>query len=75
MSDLISNNAFLQTGICFEDYNTSTGEYCGEWAGATLRKMPVWGRSISDDEINFEWPTQDDWAAISPKAQLQSFDA
>ena len=26
------------------------------WQGATLRKLPMWGKE--DDEVNFEWPTE-----------------
>ena len=25
---------------CVNDYCTTTGEYCGEWKGATLRRLP-----------------------------------
>ena len=25
----------------------------------TLRKMPMWGKQVRPDEINFEWPTQE----------------
>jgi len=28
---------------CIDGYYLETGEYCGEWAGATLRKLPLWG--------------------------------
>lgn len=49
------------TGFCIEDYNSITGEYCGEWAGATLRKLPVFGLddALSANEIDFEWPTKE----------------
>jgi len=29
--------------MCIDGYYLETGEYCGEWAGATLRKLPLWG--------------------------------
>jgi len=45
--------------LCIDDYNTVTGEYCGEWKGATLKKMPIWGDLSEDDEIDFEWPSQE----------------
>ena len=29
--------------VCMDnDYCSKTGHYCGEWAGATLRKIPAW---------------------------------
>jgi len=56
--------------ICINDYNWYSKKYCGEWEGATLRKLPLWGRP--DDKINFEWPTQQGWAEMIPNAQLLS---
>jgi len=44
----------------------NTGKYCGEWEGATLKKLPLWGEQVLDDEINFEWPTQNIFAEMQP---------
>jgi len=60
----------MMDSLCQNDINVLTNEYCGEWLGATLRKLPMWGGA--DAEINFEWPTQQDWAEMSPDAQLES---
>jgi len=41
------------------DYLLLSGDYCGDWIGATLKKIPLWERhGVEDDEITFEWPTQ-----------------
>lgn len=29
--------------ICTGDYMSVTGEYCGEWVGARIVKLPMWG--------------------------------
>jgi len=52
----------LNCNVCIDDYYTLTGEYCGEWAGATLRKVPLWGDF--EGEFNFEWPTEIDFAQM-----------
>jgi len=62
----------LNCNVCIDDYYTLTGEYCGEWAGATLRKVPLWGDF--DGEFNFEWPTEIDFAQMKPDVKLQSLD-
>ena len=33
----------------------------------------MWG-NYEDDEMNFEWPTQDDWASMSPDTKLESIE-
>ena len=33
------------TGECIDDHNSLSGEYCGEWAYATLKKVPLWGET------------------------------
>ena len=58
---------------CVNDYCTTTGEYCGEWKGATLRRIPFWG-AHPGSAINFEWPSQADWASITPDAKLESLE-
>ena len=30
-------------GNCINDFDIQTGEYCGEWAGAKIQKLPLWG--------------------------------
>ena len=59
-------------GECIEDHNTLTGEYCGEWVGATIKKLPLWGDQ--EREIDFEWPTQTMWDAMSPDTKLASIE-
>ena len=54
------------------DYCSRTGHYCGGWEGATLRRIPSWGASGS--QINFEWPTQADWASMAPDTKLESLE-
>ena len=72
-----------------DDYCSYSGHYCGDddWTGATLRRLPVWGVEVSEDDddnsgsdsdinnnINFEWPTQEDWATMSHDAKLDSLE-
>ena len=33
----------------------------------------MWGYDQAD-EIDFEWPTQEDWATMSPDTKLESFE-
>ena len=35
-----------------------------EWQGATLKRLPLFGKQSDDSEINFEWPTAEDFASI-----------
>ena len=56
--DTIYDNACF----CINGINSLTGEPCSKWAGATLKKLPLWGEQVSDDEINFEWPTPENFA-------------
>jgi len=37
---------------CHNDYCITTGEYCGEWKGATLRRIPAWGE-FPEGYVNF----------------------
>ena len=70
MSEINKNTNSLEqivqdtnVNICINDFYSQTGEYCGEWVGATLKKLPLWGESaLDDDEINYEWPTHDQFA-------------
>ena len=39
--------------LCTDDYYSISGEYCGEWAGATLKRLPIFGPETPDEEINF----------------------
>ena len=59
---------------CINDFDSLTGEYCGEWEGATLKKMPLWGEQLSNDEINFEWPTPEIFAQMQPYVFLKSIE-
>ena len=60
--------------ICTDDYNHFTGEYCGEWKGATLRKLPLWNEQVGDDEITFEFPTEADFAQMTHDVTLNSLE-
>ena len=45
--------------LCINDYTMITKEYCGEWVGATIERLPLWGGKIPSDDFwyeNFEWP-------------------
>ena len=58
----------MEGNVCINDITSVTNEYCGEWAGATIVRLPMWGNVIEDFEVfNFEWPTQDDWTAMDPR--------
>jgi len=41
------------TNACVDDYTLETNEYCGEWAGATLGMLPLWGQAPSADDVYF----------------------
>ena len=71
VAELASANA------CVNDHCKLTGEYCGEWKGATLRRIPAFGEEkFIDSEINFEWPTQADWTLMTYEhdAKLESLE-
>ena len=42
------------------------------WLGSTLRKMPLWGDR--DSEINFEWPTEEEWSLMDYNTSITSID-
>lgn len=64
---------YHSNGMCIDDYNTKTGDYCGEWVGATIVRLPMWGND-GDNEIDFEWPAQETWATMSPETYLKSIE-
>ena len=37
-----------------------------------LKKLQMWGKQISEGEIDFEWPTQEFLEKQAPNASLQS---
>ena len=39
-----------------------------DWQGATLKKLPMWGDE--DMEVNFEWPTEEEWTLMNPNIQM-----
>ena len=53
---------------------SKTGEYCGDMVGATIKKLPLFGEQVEDDEINFEWPTKEDFDKMRPDVTLQSME-
>ena len=40
----------------------------------TLRKLPLWGKQIDENQIDFEWPTQDMIADIDSDTRLESLE-
>ena len=64
---------YHSNGMCIDDYNTKTGAYCGEWVGSTIVRMPMWN-PVEDEKIDFEWPTQAEWATMSPETQISSIE-
>ena len=44
--------------ICDGTYFTISGEYCGEWANATIKRLPSLGRRIWEHETVEQWPSQ-----------------
>jgi len=40
----------------------------------TLRKLPMWGKQLAANEINFEWPTQELLDQMPADASLRSLD-
>ena len=70
--------AFIKTitGECIDGHNDLSGEKCGEWAYATLKKvLPLWGDSWLESEgVNFEWPTEEMWADMSTDTKLESIE-
>ena len=65
---------YNEESVCINDFDSRTGEYCGEWAGASLKKLPLWGVKVSDEEIDFEWPTPEIFAQMNPNAFLESIE-
>jgi len=59
---------------CLNDYCTQTGDYCGEWVGATVRRLPFWGGEVPESSINFEWPTQQEFDQMSAEVKIQSLE-
>ena len=41
---------------------------------ATLKKLPLWGEKVSDDLIDFEWPSPNIFAAMDPDVSIQSIE-
>ena len=64
--------AILSTNLCIDDYYSETGEYCGEWAGATIRRLEMWGESVSESDIDFMWPNDQLFASMTPDVKLES---
>ena len=38
----------------------------------TLKKLPMWGKKVQNDEINFQWPSQAMLNEMEPDAWLES---
>ena len=44
------------------------------WEGATTKRLHLWGKQIDEGDVVFEWPTQDDFAEMSPDVKLSSIE-
>ena len=42
------------------------------WFGSTIRKLPMWGDE--NQEISFEWPTEEAWSFMDPNTSITSID-
>ena len=42
---------------CTGDYMSISGVYCGEWVGAKIVKLPMWGAQEEDSDNYFEYPS------------------
>jgi len=58
--------------MCIDHYYSETGEYCGEWAGATIRRLEMWGEGVSENDIDFMWPNDQLFATMTPDVKLES---
>ena len=38
----------------------------------TLEKLPMWGKKVQHDEINFQWPSQEMLNEMEPDVWLES---
>ena len=49
--------------MCTGDYMSISREYCGEWVGAKIVKLPMWGAQVVDvDSDNyFEYPSSEEF--------------
>lgn len=74
IEELANPDPIPDTNPCVDDYTLETNEYCGEWAGATLGMLPLWGQAPSDADVYFQWPTQEIWDQMSPDVSLKSLD-
>jgi hypothetical protein len=71
MNDISEQDSRITTNA-----NDIENHYCGEWLGATLRRVPLWGREeyFDEDDINFEWPTQEEFDQMRPDVSLESIE-
>jgi len=63
-NDMYSGDMHSNTvDICTGDYMSISGEYCGEWVGAKIVKLPMWGAQVVDvDSDNyFEYPSSEEF--------------
>jgi len=44
---------------CTGDYMSISGKYCGEWMGAKIVKLPMWGAQEEDSDNYFEFPSSE----------------
>merc|ERR1712156_1127530 len=57
---------------CTGGYMSISGEYCGEWLGAKIVKLPMWGAQEEDSDNYFEYPSSEEFAGMQPDVELKS---
>merc|ERR1712223_1475154 len=74
--DMHSSNMYsgdmYSSDKCTGDYISISGEYCGEWLGAKIVKLPMWGAQEEDSDNYFEYPSSEEFAGMQPDVQLKS---
>merc|ERR1712223_1794645 len=68
--DMDHNNNTIDK--CTGDYMSISAEYCGEWVGAKIVKLPMWGAQEEDSDNYFEYPSSEEFAGMQPDVQLKS---
>ena len=39
-----------------------------------LRKLPMWGKKVKEEHIDFEWPLPDEFARMDPDVRITSIE-
>ena len=62
-----------EANVCVNGINSQTREPCNKWVGG-LKRLPLWGEKVSENEIDFEWPTPEVYARMEPDVSLTSIE-